>query len=607
MRGFKISFRQIFQVSLGLFGVAQGETFVVTNTLDSGEGSLREAITLANMTAESDQVVFSSGDNETIDFGDGTSRVIAVSSTLNITRPLSVFGPGKDLLAIDGGADEDFLVENGESRVFSLSGSTMEEPHRLSGLTVSNGAALLGGANVRVIGSFELLDCRISGGRAVASVIGASGNNTSNADGGGLFHSGGNLLVDGCEISGNGTIGNFSQGGGLYSQSGTATIRNSRIFLNTTDGAVSEGGGIGLRSPTVMENCEVSQNETLDRSSGGGGIYTDDDFVARNSTLSANVVGAETGVGGYSVGGAFASVGGDAFFEGCTIVDNEAPPGRGQGGGISSLSRGDISFFSTILIGNDSADLDRIQSTGFIDLGFNLFGVGDGFDLIPVRQPTSIYGVTSSEGLLADLDFYGGSTRTHRLLASQQTQIVSAIDNGPTRAEFEEVTEQVFLFDQRGGNFPRLVGGQMDIGAYEFQTSIDGDGDGLPDAVELVVEGLDPEVPDADGDIDHDGISNFMEYNLLGISAISDSSLRSVLSLEEESGQEELQVGFQVSFDREYRLLVGSDLSVPLEVISEEYSTFSEDGFQRLSIPLTGPRMFIQLEARIPERLVDEQ
>ena len=601
----KISLRQIFQIFLGLLGVVQGETFVVTTADDSGEGSLREAISLANMTAESDEVVFSSGENETIDFGDGTSRVITVSSTLIITNPLSIFGPGKDLLAIDGGGDGDFLVENSESRVFSLSGSTAEEPHRLSGVTVSNGATLLGGANIRAIGSLELLACRVSGGRAVASAPGASGNNSSNADGGGLFHSGGDLLVDGCEISGNGTFGNFSQGGGLYSENGMATIRNSRIFLNTTNGVVSEGGGIGLRSPTVMENCEVSQNETLASSSGGGGIYTDDDFVARNSTLSANVVGAETGVGGYSVGGAFASVGGDAFFESCTIVDNEAPPGRGQGGGISSLSRGDISFFSTILIGNEATDLDRIQSTGFIDLGFNLFGIGDGFDLIPVRQTTSIYGVTTREGLLADLDFYGGSTRTHRLLASQQTQEVSAINNGPTRSEFEEVTEQVLLFDQRGGNFPRLVEGQMDIGAYEFQTSVDGDGDGLPDAVEQIVEGLDPEVPDGDGDLDRDGITNFAEYILLGISAISDPSLRSVLSFEVESEQGEVQVGFQASLDREYRLWVSSDLSDFSEVMGGEYSTFPEDGFQKLSISVVEPSMFFQLEGRIPQNLVD--
>ena len=219
----------------------------------------------------------------------------------------------------------------------------------------------------------------------------------------------------------------------------------------------------------------------------------------------------------------------------------------------------------------------------FIDLGFNLFGIGDGFDLIPVRQTTSIYGVTTREGLLADLDFYGGSTRTHRLLASQQTQEVSAINNGPTRSEFEEVTEQVFLFDQRGGNFPRLVEGQMDIGAYEFQTSVDGDGDGdgLPDAVEQIVEGLDPEVPDGDGDLDRDGITNFAEYILLGISAISDPSLRSVLSFEVESEQGEVQVGFQASLDREYRLWVSSDLSDFSEVMGGEYSTLPEAGFQK--------------------------
>jgi len=111
-----------------------------------------------------------------------------------------------------------------------------------------------------------------------------------------LSHSGAVLIVDSCDFSNNGTIGNFSQGGGLYSENGQTTIRRSRFYLNTTEGFVSEGGGIGLRSVTVMENCEVAENETIGASSGGGGIYTDDEFTAIQTTISGNIVGADTGI-----------------------------------------------------------------------------------------------------------------------------------------------------------------------------------------------------------------------------------------------------------------------------------------------------------------------
>jgi len=154
---------------------------------------------------------------------------------------LEIVGPGKALLAIDGGGDGDFLVESGEVRVFSFAGSTVAEPHRVTDLTIRNGTSILGGANIRVFGSLELVRCEISGGRGVAANPSVNGNTTENADGGGVFHSQGPMLVEACEIFENGTIGNFSQGGGLYSENGSLTIRGSR-----------PGKGVGYQLSVVV-------------------------------------------------------------------------------------------------------------------------------------------------------------------------------------------------------------------------------------------------------------------------------------------------------------------------------------------------------------------
>ena len=105
--------------------------------------------------------------------------------------------------------------------------------------------------------------------------------------------------------------------------------------------------------------------------------------------------------------------------------------------------------------------------------------------------------------MISALDFHGGTTRTHRLLANpaNPTQTFSAIDAGPTREEWEAAREETFLFEQRGGDFPRVVNGRLDIGAYEFQGVIDSDNDGLPDAVEEIIEGLDPTIADGAEDL----------------------------------------------------------------------------------------------------------
>ncbi len=539
--------------------VAHAETFLVTSLADSGTGSLREAISLANATPLED----------TIRFAPGFTGTITLSSTLTSSAPIRIEGfEGSQAITISG---------NDNVRVFRFN----RGPSHLSHLTIQNGRTTLGGANIRAFGDLELISCRILNGQATA--LSGTNNNSQNADGGGIFHSGGNLLIDSCVIQGNSTIGGFSQGGGLYTQLGTVTIRRSRIIENTTNGTVAEGGGIGSRSTMTIENSEIADNETLASSSGGGGIYTDTDITLTQCTISSNVVGATTGIGGYSVGGAFASVGGDATFVSCTITANSAPPGMGQGAGISSLSGGVLSFENCIVAGNLGADLDTIpgRSVLYRDNRSNIFGRVENtvLNTLSNRDSSSQYAV--SDPRLSALDFHGGMTRSH----------VPLLNSPVLDASLSILSHSI---DQRGANYPRLSGDAPDIGAIERQTLQDSDNDGLPDAIESLI----PDLATSDGDLDNDGVSDLLEYSFLGTAAIADPAIFPNSSIR-------LSPGFSTSVDfspspaREYRLLTSDDLISPFVPLENDFIRFLDSSSASFETPTLTSQRFFRVEARV--------
>jgi hypothetical protein len=288
------------------FDVLEGRdvpsTLTVTNNLDNGSvGSLGYEIGQANQAKKGgDTIVFApSLDGQTITLS---------GSELDITKSVTIQGPGAGLLTINGGGDG--VDEFAGSRVFAVEKKTSVT---LSGLTISGGDGISGspfynlgeapydneGGGILNLGTLTVSGCTISGNY----------NNTDfGASFGGGIYNAGTLTVTGSTISGNslnphidvgiagGPIGGY--GGGIYN-AGTLTVTGSTVSSNF---ASNEGGGIYNAGTATVSGCTLSGNYAF---SYGGGIYnagTAEALTVLDSIFSGNtpdnIFGAYTDGGG---------------------------------------------------------------------------------------------------------------------------------------------------------------------------------------------------------------------------------------------------------------------------------------------------------------------
>jgi len=253
---------------IGAFEVQTGATYTVSNTADSGSGSLRAAIGAANGSAGID----------VIDLKGVTGTISLAGGLPQITDGLIFLGPGADKLTVK-------RETGGNYAVFDIS-ITNNTPTRFSALTISGGNGPLGGGGINfrdpsVPTSQPVLvvtDCAITG-------------NTGIGSGGGINHEVGLLVIRNSTISGNTATTN---GGGinLLDPSRTDGIRmeNSTISGNT---AAGEGGGIFLRGFNNRIRFSTVANNTA--TGNGGGLRTptttQDTQAVFNSILSGNTSG----------------------------------------------------------------------------------------------------------------------------------------------------------------------------------------------------------------------------------------------------------------------------------------------------------------------------
>jgi CSLREA domain-containing protein len=237
----------------------------VTNTTDVNDGScsagacsLRDAITAANADS-GDRIVFASN----------VAGTITLTSTLNITAPMTITGPGPNLLTVSGG---------GAVSVFNVSGGTAATPVAISGLTIANGYTSGNGGGIYNAGTLKVTNSGFSGNSAW--------QNCGECGGGGIYNTGtGSLTVSNSTFSGN--SGNSTQGGGggggiFNDYGGTVTVANS-TFSGNSGGA--DSGAIHNNSTLTVINSTFFGNSAPN---GGGGITNNGTLKVTNSTFSGN-------------------------------------------------------------------------------------------------------------------------------------------------------------------------------------------------------------------------------------------------------------------------------------------------------------------------------
>ena len=387
-------------------------TFTVTNTNDSGAGSLREAITNANANAEADVINLPAG------------TYTLTSGELEITSEVTITGADAGSTIIDG---------NGDSRVFHLTNNTANLT--LTDLTVQGGDTTDRGGGIFV----HDVSAQLTATRVVVT-----GNIAG--DGAGIYNSGTITLTD-VEVSNNGYAGTF-EGGGIYNRK-EATLNGVTLSGNRSD----LGGGIHNNQTSTglsLTNVILSGNTAADA---GGGLHNQADATIVNSTFSLNHANDGGGIANIedtlsmtnvTVSGNTASfVGGglfnqaDATIVNCTFTLNDA----NNGGGISN-SGGTVNIQNTIVAGNPGANPD-VESL-FTSLGFNLIGNKDGSNGFTDGVLGDQAGTTGSpiNPLLGALQDNGGFTQTHACWppARQLIRLGCPMRRTPISADFCAVT-----------------------------------------------------------------------------------------------------------------------------------------------------------------------
>ncbi|RLS27609.1 MAG: hypothetical protein DWH70_00205, partial [Planctomycetota bacterium] len=311
--------------STGLTSATQSITpvfssnFFVTTIANSGSGSLREAITLANTTPGDDQISFN--------LTGASAYIITLASALPTVLNVST--------AITGGTV-------GTLTITGIGATSLI----ISGLDNSSGT-------INTSRNFNVFNIATGGNLAISGVT-VSGAKTYNRKGG-AFNNSSILAISNSTISSNSSF----YGGGIYN-SGTLTVSNSTLSNNIADGyGFGNGGGIynSISGTATVSYSTISGNSGNSGNAGGvgGGIYNSGTLTVSNSNLSNNF--------GNSGGGIFNSSSGTATLtvSNSTLSNNSV---FGSGGGILNGTSGTATVFNSTISGNSASNGGGFSNSG---------------------------------------------------------------------------------------------------------------------------------------------------------------------------------------------------------------------------------------------------
>ncbi len=357
---------------------------VVTNSNDSGAGSLRQIVSSVNAGA-------------TITFADNVTTIALTSGEIALAKDVTIQGR----VTLDGTNNSQlFSVRSGVFAVSSGVSVTLKD------ITITNGANEYStAANVYNAGTLILQDVKITNARERPSVYNkgvltlrgnSSISGSTNVFGGAVYNIGTLILQDNSTISNN----SGGAGGGVFNSTyATLILQDDSSISNNT--ATSQGGGVyNVGSLTLQDNSSISGNTA---SSGGGVDNRSDITLEGNSSVSNNTASNGSGggidnngsialTGTSSISGNTASFGGGIFSsQGTTIVtlqDTSSISGNTatfEGGGVYVHNNG-----GTLILEADASISSNTASDGG--------GVFNFYGNITLTGNSSIFGNKGTRG-----------------------------------------------------------------------------------------------------------------------------------------------------------------------------------------------------------------
>ena len=305
----------------------------VNSALDNvtaGDGlvTLREAIIAANTNAMTDLGQTGSG-ADTIEFDAAafaTPKTIPLTfGELILTEPLTINGPGRDVLTIDA---------RQTSRIFNITATSGD--FTIRGLTLTGGKASDVGGAVRNLARLTLADSTVTG-------------NSAAGHGGGLY-SKFVLALTNSTISNNRITGTAGSGGGVYATAFAVT--DSVISGNSATGSGGGFAGVqGIDKLPILLNSSIIEGNTA--SGSGGGFSVKGGIVINSSTIRDNMSGGDGGGFDFVPPPFLETTGNLLTIKDSTISENTA---AGSGGGFHGAKFVDVT--------NSSITENKAQENG---------------------------------------------------------------------------------------------------------------------------------------------------------------------------------------------------------------------------------------------------
>lgn len=324
-------------------------THNVTNTNDSGIGSLRQAINDANINPGIDTILLNNN--------------VTLTNSINITDSLII--TGNNSVITQTGSDRLFKIDNAATSLIDVT---------LNSLTLTGGNPIEYGGAIYTVENLTLNDVVVE-------------NNATNKSGGGIYSENAALVIKNSRLADNNIADAItSAGAALYSlngilnidnsiiesnksMTGVITAKNSKTTITNTQINNNNGGAIFLTesSEAVINNVEVINNIVeFDNSVGGAILITNNSQASISNTI---VRDNQATFGG----GIFIGNQATAIINNTQITNNIATE---AGGGIDLANYSKVTIRDSLISGNTApvgSGLNTLNHSGalFVNVGVN--------------------------------------------------------------------------------------------------------------------------------------------------------------------------------------------------------------------------------------------